>query len=104
LELILAEGAFFRKGEILFAGRQVDAKTGTILITALFPNPGNICGRPVRSSARADPDRKGALLVPQRSVTELQEASRWRWWGRQQGRHSARQSRERWAAVVIDSD
>jgi len=51
----------------------VDVKTGTINIAALFPNPRNIL-RPgqfarVRAVTRT---RQGALLVPQRAVTELQ--------------------------------
>ena len=51
----------------------MDAKTGTILITALFPNPGNILRPGQYARVRAlTQTRKGALLVPQRSVTELQ--------------------------------
>jgi RND family efflux transporter MFP subunit len=74
LELILADGSLYpQKGDFAFADRQVDVKTGTLRVEGLFPNPGNIL-RPgqfarVRAVLR---NRTGALLVPQRAVTELQ--------------------------------
>ena len=74
LELILADGSPYpREGTFYFADRQVNQSTGAIRIAALFPNPGNILrpggyGR-VRTAVRV---QKDALLVPQRSVTELQ--------------------------------
>ena len=43
LELILADGTVHpEKGTFAFADRQVDVKTGTIKVAALFPNPGNM--------------------------------------------------------------
>jgi membrane fusion protein (multidrug efflux system) len=74
LELILADGSVFpHKGKVNFADREVDPKTGTILVQASFPNPEKIVrpgqfGR-VRFVANV---RKGALLLPQRAVQELQ--------------------------------
>ncbi|MGA2074816.1 MAG: efflux RND transporter periplasmic adaptor subunit [Terriglobia bacterium] len=74
LELILSNGSVYGyKGRVLFADRQVDPQTGTIQIVGAFPNPGNILrpgqtGR-VRAVAAL---RRGAALVPQRAVTELQ--------------------------------
>ncbi len=74
LELILTDGTIFaHPGKFFFADRQVDIKTGTIQITTLFPNPGNIL-RPgqyarVRALVR---HKQGALLVPQRAVGEMQ--------------------------------
>ena len=74
MELILADGTGYPyKGSIEFANRQVDQNTGTIRIAALFPNPGNVL-RPggyaqVRALTRID---SGALLVPQRAVTDVQ--------------------------------
>jgi membrane fusion protein (multidrug efflux system) len=74
LELILADGRTYeRPGSIYFADREVNQSTGAIRIAGLFPNPGNIL-RPggyakVRASSRM---QKGALLVPQRAVSELQ--------------------------------
>jgi membrane fusion protein (multidrug efflux system) len=74
LELILADGTRYpHTGKFFFADRQVNQTTGAIRIAGLFPNPGNILrpgqyGR-VRTSTRT---HLGALLVPQRAVTELQ--------------------------------
>jgi membrane fusion protein (multidrug efflux system) len=74
LELILADGTVHPgKGSFAFADRQVDIKTGTIKVAILFPNPGNVLrpGQFARVRARTA-IRKGALLVPQRAVMELQ--------------------------------
>jgi membrane fusion protein (multidrug efflux system) len=73
-ELILADGSTWpQKGDFSFADRQVDPQTGTIKVAILFPNGGNVL-RPgqyarVRALMRTE---KGALLVPQRAVGELQ--------------------------------
>ena len=43
LELILADGSIFpNKGSVNFADRQIDPKTGTILVQASFPNPDKV--------------------------------------------------------------
>jgi len=74
LQLILANGTIYaHEGEFYFADRQVNEGTGAIRLAGLFPNPGNIL-RPggygkVRAVIRV---QEGALLVPQRAVTELQ--------------------------------
>lgn len=74
LQLILSDGSVYeRTGTISFADREVQAATGTIRVAGLFPNPNNFLrpggyGR-IRLSVRTAP---GALLVPQRAVTELQ--------------------------------
>jgi membrane fusion protein (multidrug efflux system) len=74
LELILADGTVYpHTGSFYFADRQVDVRTGAIQLAGLFPNPGNEL-RPgqyarVRTAIRIQP---GALLVPQRAVSELQ--------------------------------
>ncbi len=76
LDLILADGTIYpHQGSFYFADRQVNQGTGAIRIAGLFPNPGNLLrpgqyGR-VRTSIRT---REGALLIPQRAVTELQGA------------------------------
>ena len=74
LQLILSSGSTYGyKGRILFADRQVDQQTGTIQIVGAFPNPGNILRPGQTGRIRAMTDfRRGALLVPQRAVTELQ--------------------------------
>ena len=76
LELVLVDGSVFpHKGHVLFAGRQVDVKTGTISMVALFPNPGNELRPGQFAKVRAVTEvKKGALLVPQRAVNELQGA------------------------------
>jgi len=74
LELLLSDGSVYpKKGSFLAADREVDPKTGTIRMSATFPNPGNILrpgqyGR-VRATTRTLVD---ARLVPQRAVSELQ--------------------------------
>jgi membrane fusion protein, multidrug efflux system len=74
LELILADGSVFpHKGQVSFADRQVDQGTGTIKVAALFPNPGNILRPGQFAKVRALIEtQRGALLVPQRAVNELQ--------------------------------
>ncbi len=74
LELILAnEKVHPYEGSFAFADRQVDVKTGTIKVAALFPNPGNVIRPGQFARVRAQTDiKKGALLVPQRAVMELQ--------------------------------
>ena len=74
LELILADGRIYpHKGEFALADRQVDVKTGTIKVGALFQNPGNILRPGQFGRVRALVGvKKGAVLVPQRAVTELQ--------------------------------
>lgn len=74
LELILADGSIYpQKGKFLFVDRQVDVNTGTLRITGAFPNPNFVLrpGQFARVRAKTQ-ERKGALIVPQRAVTELQ--------------------------------
>jgi RND family efflux transporter MFP subunit len=74
LQLILADGSTYPyEGSFYFADRQVNEGTGAIRIAGLFSNPYNIL-RPggygkVRAVIRL---QQGALLVPQRAVSELQ--------------------------------
>jgi membrane fusion protein (multidrug efflux system) len=74
LDLVLSDGTVFpHKGRFLFSGRDVDVKTGTITTVALFPNPGNVLRPGQYAKVRAVSSvEKGALLVPQRAVNELQ--------------------------------
>jgi RND family efflux transporter MFP subunit len=74
LNLILADGSTHPKeGRFSFADRQVDPSTGAIQMTALFPNPGNILRPGQYAMVRAvTGEDKGALLVPQPAVSELQ--------------------------------
>jgi len=74
LELFLVDGSLYpHPGKASALDRQVDVSTGTFKVAALFPNPDNLL-RPgqygkVRATMSVD---KGALLVPQRAVTEIQ--------------------------------
>jgi RND family efflux transporter MFP subunit len=74
LDLVLSDGSTYaKKGRFFFADREVNQATGSIQLTALFPNPGNILRPGQYAKVRAVlGTRVGALLVPQRSVTELQ--------------------------------
>jgi RND family efflux transporter MFP subunit len=74
LELVLSDGSTYeRKGRFFFADREVNQATGSIQLTALFPNPGNVLRPGQYAKVRAELGTKqGALLVPQRAVTELQ--------------------------------
>lgn len=73
-QLKLSDGTTFAyKGRFYAIDRQVDVRTGAILVKIQFPNPGNVL-RPggfgsVSTVTRIQHD---ALLIPQRSVSELQ--------------------------------
>jgi RND family efflux transporter MFP subunit len=73
-ELILADGTLYpQKGRILLTDRQVDTNTGTIRLVAAFPNPGNILRPGQYGRVRIQTNViKGAMLVPQSAVKELQ--------------------------------
>ena len=74
IELILADGSTFpNKGRLLSVDRQVQASTGTILITALVRNPGSILRPGFFARARILAQiLKNAVVVPQRAVSEVQ--------------------------------
>ena len=74
LELTLGDGSVFpHPGHVLVVNREVDSRTGTIQVRAEFSNPGNLLrpGQYARIRAVTE-NRKGALLIPQRAVAELQ--------------------------------
>jgi membrane fusion protein (multidrug efflux system) len=74
IHLILSDGSEYeQKGAFQFADRQVDPSTGAITLEALFPNPDNLLrpGQFVRVHVEAE-RRKDVLLIPQRSVIEMQ--------------------------------
>jgi len=73
-ELILADGSVYpHKGMGLLTNRQVDVTTGSIQVVCSFPNPQNFLRPGQFGRLRAAPDvRHGALLVPQKAVSELQ--------------------------------
>jgi RND family efflux transporter MFP subunit len=74
IQLTLSNGSVYSsKGRIIFVDRQVNSNTGTIRVAAAFPNPQSLLrpGQYGRVRAQTSLER-GALLVPQRAVTELQ--------------------------------
>ncbi len=73
-ELILADGSVYEhKGTFDFIDRNIDASTGSILVQVSFPNPDNLLRPGMFTKVKAQIQlKKDAILVPQRSVTELQ--------------------------------
>jgi membrane fusion protein (multidrug efflux system) len=74
LSLVLADGSTYpQRGTVLAVDREVDPKMGTIRVSALFPNPGNVLRPGQYGRVRAQTAvRQQVVLVPQRAVTELQ--------------------------------
>lgn len=77
VQLLLADGSIYsEKGQINFADREIDPKTGTLTIEALFTNPQGILRPGLFVKARIlMSTAKDAVLVPQRSVFQLQNLS-----------------------------
>jgi membrane fusion protein (multidrug efflux system) len=78
LDLILEDGSVFpEKGKAVLVDRDVNVKTGTLTVKGFFPNPHNILRPGQYARIRATLDvRPGALVIPQRAVTELQGGAR----------------------------
>lgn len=74
LQLVLADGSVYpHQGRMALADRQVDPATGTLKIGTLFPNADNLLRPGMYGKVRAMLEAKaGAMIVPQRSVTEMQ--------------------------------
>ena len=74
LELFLVDGSLYpHPGKVSVLNRQVDVSTGTFKVAALFANPDNLLRPGQYGRVRATMSvEKGALLVPQRAVTEVQ--------------------------------
>jgi len=77
VQLILADGSLYsEKGEVNFADREIDPKTGTLTIEASFPNPIGLLRPGLFVKARVLlSTAKNAVLVPQRAVFQLQTLS-----------------------------
>jgi membrane fusion protein (multidrug efflux system) len=73
-KLALADGSTYPlKGRFYALDREVDVRTGSILVQIEFPNPGNV----LRPGGFANIDtvvrtQRDALLVPQRAVSDIQ--------------------------------
>jgi membrane fusion protein (multidrug efflux system) len=74
LELVLADGSLYpERGSASVANRQIDVKTGTLLVVSLFPNPRNLLRPGQYAKVRASLETKrDAVVVPQRAVQEVQ--------------------------------
>jgi membrane fusion protein (multidrug efflux system) len=73
-ELILGDGKVYSdKGKFYALDRNLDVKTGSIRYEVTFPNPGNNLRPGQFGKVRFVADtKKGAMVVPQEAVTELQ--------------------------------
>jgi len=74
VQLVLANGSIYPyPGTAYPAGREVDPRTGTIMVKADFPNPGQVLRPGQYARVRVETDvAKDALVVPKRAVQELQ--------------------------------
>jgi membrane fusion protein (multidrug efflux system) len=74
LEITLADGATYpHRGTVAILDRAVGETTGTISIRGVFPNPGDLLRPGQYAKVRAVIDmKKGALLIPQRAVQDMQ--------------------------------
>lgn len=73
-QLILSDGSIHpQKGQLNVANREIDPTTGTLTLEAIFPNPDKILRPGQFARVRMVVESlQGALLVPQRAVTEIQ--------------------------------
>jgi len=73
-QLVLSDGTVHPyPGKVIFTDRAVDAATGTLRVDLAFPNPQRTLRPGLYGKVHADSEVvKGALLVPQRAVQELQ--------------------------------
>ena len=77
ISLKLSDGSLYQHtGKLSFADRQIDPTTGAITLEAAFPNPEKFLrpGQYVKVLLVTDV-RKDAILIPQRSVIEMQGIS-----------------------------
>jgi membrane fusion protein (multidrug efflux system) len=77
LSLILADGSVYaHPGRFYVSGLEVAQTTGTINLQGEFPNPDNFLRPGQFAKVRAVTDRlPGALLIPQRAVSDMQGVS-----------------------------
>jgi membrane fusion protein (multidrug efflux system) len=74
VSLKLSDGSIYpQSGKVSFADRQIDPTTGAMTFEAAFPNPDKLLrpGQYVKIGVVTDV-RKDALVIPQRSVIEMQ--------------------------------
>lgn len=74
ISILLSDGSVYpEKGKVSFADRQIDPTTGAVTFEAAFSNPDRLIrpGQYVKVHVVTD-IRKDALIIPQRSVIEMQ--------------------------------
>ncbi len=73
-DLLLADGSVYpERGKLIMVDRSVDPQTGTLRADLSFANPTRVLRPGLYAKVRYKEEvRKGALLVPQRAVQELQ--------------------------------
>ena len=78
LSLILADGTIYEaRGVPTKVDRNIDPTTGALTIEAEFPNPKGLLRPGMFARIRFDADEiKGAILLPQRAISELQSVYR----------------------------
>jgi membrane fusion protein (multidrug efflux system) len=74
VKLVLSDGTTYPyPGQLLFAERNVDPRTGTLAVTAVFPNPKKLLRPGQAGRVRLGFQQiKGAVLVPQSAVNQLE--------------------------------
>jgi RND family efflux transporter MFP subunit len=74
LTLVLADGSVYpERGRFLAADREIDPKTGTIRMSAVFPNRAQLLRPGQYARIRAQTKTvENAVVIPQRAVTEIQ--------------------------------
>jgi membrane fusion protein, multidrug efflux system len=74
LQIILSDGSVYpHRGTTEIVDRQVGVTTGTISVRGVFPNPEQLLRPGQFAKVRAMVDlKKGALLIPQRAVRDVQ--------------------------------
>jgi membrane fusion protein, multidrug efflux system len=74
VELLLADGSLYpQTGEVNFANREIDPKTGTITVESTFDNPKGLLRPGLFVKVRVlFSTFKNAIVIPQRSVFQLQ--------------------------------
>jgi len=74
VQLVLADGSLYPMvGEVNFANREIDPKTGTITVESTFPNPNGLLRPGLFVKVRVLLSTyKNAVLIPQRAVFQLQ--------------------------------
>ena len=74
LQLILADGSTYpHPGRFYVANREIDRRTGTVLVQALFPNPDGKLRPGLYAKVRGPVQTaRGALVIPERAVQETQ--------------------------------